>query len=172
SKLEEIAKLEPCGIYHLEGDKKRTGDVDHVIARTAGAHRKYYYRRYEYGNWTPWEQIKLDIEDNPVMPVVWKGRLLLFWLRILKQAPLTGQQRLPKDVDLTSLKTSNIRTDVPNMTVQAVLCWSEYFNGKWQATKTSDIFRPVELGQCGLDAFNRSQLQLDVREESDGLRVR
>ena len=66
----------------------RTGEIDHVIARTAGAHRKYYYRRYEYGYWTAWEQIKLDIEDNPVLPVVWKGRLLLFWLRILKQAPL------------------------------------------------------------------------------------
>ena len=23
--------------------------------------------------------------------------------------------------------------------VQAVLCWSEYYNGKWQPTKTSDI---------------------------------
>ena len=53
----------------------------HVVARTAGAHRKYYYRRHEFGYWTPWEQIKLDIEDNPVMPVVWNDRLLLFWLR-------------------------------------------------------------------------------------------
>ena len=85
AKLEEVAKLEPCGIYHVEADPSTAnGEVDHVVARTAGAHRKYYYRRHEYGYWTPWEQIKLDIEDNPVIPVVWKDRLLLFWLRILK----------------------------------------------------------------------------------------
>ena len=48
SKLEEVAKLEPCGIYHVERNEAlRTGEIDHVIARTAGANRKYYYRRYE-----------------------------------------------------------------------------------------------------------------------------
>ena len=41
---------------------------------------------------TAWEQIKLDIEDNPVIPVVWKERLLLIWLRIMKQAPLDPEQ--------------------------------------------------------------------------------
>src|SRR5439155_5575804 len=93
SKLEEVAKLEPCGIYHIPADPaKRTGEINHVVARTAGAHRKYYYRRYEYGYWTPWEQIKLDIEDNPIIPVVWNDRLLLFWLRILKKGPDTAQK--------------------------------------------------------------------------------
>ena len=88
SKLEEVAKLEPCGIYYIPADQASgTGEVAHVVARTAGAHRKYYYRRYEYGYWTPWEQIKLDIEDNPVIPVVWNDRLLLFWLRILRKGP-------------------------------------------------------------------------------------
>src|SRR5260370_2818448 len=57
SKLEEVAKLEPCGIYRVEGDPVLgTPDIDHVIARTAGAHRKNYYRRNEGGSWTPWEQ--------------------------------------------------------------------------------------------------------------------
>ena len=85
SKLEEVAKLEPCGIHFVEGEKGTADDVAHVVARTAGANRKYFYRRYD-GLWTPWEQIKLDIEDNPVIPVVWKDRLFLFWLRILKEA--------------------------------------------------------------------------------------
>ena len=108
AKLEEVAKLEPCGIYHVEGDLgKRTGDVDHVIARTAGANRKYYYRRHEYGYWTPWEQIKLDIEDNPVIPVVWNDRLFLFWLRILKKGPDTAQKPFTKDVNLTQLSITN-----------------------------------------------------------------
>jgi hypothetical protein len=58
AKLEEVAKLELCGIYHVAADPNQlTGEIDHVIARTAGAHRKYYYRHREAGNWTPWEQI-------------------------------------------------------------------------------------------------------------------
>lgn len=175
SKLEEVAKLEPCGIHYVENDPGVADDIAHVVARTAGAHRKYYYRRREHGYWTPWETIKVDIEDNPVLPVVWKGRLLLFWLRILKQAPLDAPQKPGSgDVPLTSLKTSDIKTNTTNVTVQAVLCWSEYHNGKWQPARTSDVDRPTTLGQFnpgGSSAFDRSKLLLGVSEESGALRV-
>ncbi len=185
SKLEEVAKLEPCGIYHVEADlSRRTGEIDHVIARTAGAHRKYYYRRREYGNWTPWEQIKLDIEDNPVIPVVWKGRLMLFWLRILKnvaQDATTMQTSSNKTGTLAGMSLATIQTDAKTnaqnntkVTVQAVLCWSEYYNGKWQPTKTSDINRPTSLGQfdsAGNGAFDRSKLQLSSHEGEGVLRL-
>ena len=186
SKLEEVAKLEPCGIFHIPADANaRTGEIDHVIARTAGAHRKYYYRRYEYGYWTAWEQIKLDIEDNPVLPVVWKGRLLLFWLRILKQAPLnlnsqsvspgpkidSGKEKTLIDITWSDIKTASkddarSNTQIP---VQAMLCWSEYYNGKWQPTKTSDVNNPTELGlfkAAGTGTFDRSLLELSVLEET------
>jgi hypothetical protein len=162
SKLEEVAKLEPCGMYYLEPNAQAKQDeVCHVVARTAGAHRKYYYRRYEDSSWTPWEQIKLDIEDNPVIPVVWKNqqgqRLLLFWLRILKDA---GPQNVTGDPHLIQLKMSDVAGD-PAVTVKAILCWSEYHNGSWQATKTSDINNPISLGP-----LDRSQLVLIVKEES------
>lgn len=167
AKLEEVAKLEPCGIEHLEADPaKRIGEVDHVVARTAGAHRKYYYRRREGGAWTPWEPIKLDIEDNPALPYVWNGRLLLFWLRLLKQPPLEFEK--PGSAvgqSLTSLSTTDIKTDATNLTVQAVLCYSEYYNGKWQPPKTSDPNRPVNVDTSpagGAEAFDRGQLQLSV----------
>jgi hypothetical protein len=63
SRLEEVAKLEPCGIHYVPGNPAEgETELSHVIARTSGAHRKYFYRRQEYGGWTPWEQIKLDIE--------------------------------------------------------------------------------------------------------------
>ncbi|MER3423935.1 MAG: PA14 domain-containing protein,virulence plasmid 28 protein, partial [Nitrospiraceae bacterium] len=163
SKLEEVAKLEPCGLHYVPADPvKRTGEVVHVIARTAGARRKYYYRRYEYGYWTPWEEIKLDIEDNPVIPVIWNDRLFLFWLRILKQGPNTVEKPFSKEGDFTSLKTSDIKTDPPKARVQAVLCWSEYYNGKWQATRTSDVARPLGLGEFAPDSFDRSKLSLSV----------
>src|SRR5262249_61673013 len=54
AKVDEVAKLEPCGIHYIEADPPAAGsDVAHVVARTAGAHRKDYYRRYESGSWTP-----------------------------------------------------------------------------------------------------------------------
>jgi hypothetical protein len=172
SKLEEVAKLEPCGIHYVESSPGEDGEIVHVVARTAGAHRKYYYRRREYGSWTPWEQIKLEIEDNPVIPVIWKGRLLLFWLRILKQTPVDPNAMPTPSSDpkpLASLTLGNLQANTrsnvtdQSITVQAVLCWSEYYNGKWQPTKTSDINQPTELGQfdpAGKNAFDRSRLKL------------
>ncbi|MGC1379365.1 MAG: neuraminidase-like domain-containing protein, partial [Anaerolineales bacterium] len=171
SKLEEVAKLEPCGIYHQQGDPvKRTDDIDHVVARTAGAHRKYYYRRKEGTSWTPWEQIKLDIEDNPVVPVVWNDRLLLFWLRILKKGPDTTQK--PTNTgDFSTITVTNLPSD-PKLTVEAVLCWSEYYNGKWQPTKTSDVNQPTFLvDSSALNPFDRSNINLNTSVENDALRI-
>ena len=173
AKLEEVAKLEPCGIYHVEPNEElKTEGIDHVIARTAGAHRKYYYRRYEYGYWTPWEQVKLDIEDNPVMPVLWNARLLLFWLRILKQTPVKVPSSPLAGTKMQDLEASTMMTgEIPQITVQAVLCYSEYYNGKWQPTKTSDVNRPAELGPSpitGNSAFDRSALYLSTWQEENG----
>ncbi len=176
AKLEEVAKLEPVAFHHIPADPipvQPTGEIDHVVARTSGAHRKYYYRRREYGYWTPWEQIKLDIEDNPVVPVVWNNRLLLLWLKILKSGPDTASGGRPSGKnageDLAQLKLPNdplIKTDV-------VLCWSEYFNGKWQAPKTSDLEHPATLGSFkpGAGGFDRRNLIISTQQEGDGLRV-
>jgi Neuraminidase-like domain/ABC toxin N-terminal region len=172
SKLEEVAKLEPCGIHYVESEPGTTDNIAHVVARTSGAKRKYYYRRREGGSWRPWEQIKLDIEDNPVIPVVWKGRLFLFWLKILKQAPLQKPQ-LPDGALASLVPSTDISTDPPNVTVQAVLCWSEYYNCKWQPTKTSDVNKPAKLGNFKPEEieFLRPNLEISVFEEEGSLRV-
>jgi ABC toxin N-terminal region/Neuraminidase-like domain/Putative peptidoglycan binding domain len=174
SKLEEVAKLEPCGIYYVEGESGISPAVAHVVARTAGANRKYYYRRRDGadGPWTPWEQIKLDIEDNPVIPVVWKGRLFLFWLRILKQTPLDPPD-LPTATTLDQVNPKEvIPSDSPEVTVQALLCWSEYYNGKWQTIRTSDVNSPTFLEDSvpfGPYAFDRSDHVLSsIKAEAEG----
>ena len=191
AKLEEVAKLEPCGLFHAPADaQKKTNEVDHVIAHTAGAHRKYFYRRFDAGSWSPWELIKLDIEDDPVVPFVWDDRLLLFWLRLVKQTPLslpanpTGpppKQGGNSEPTLNQLTLSDVKKDAKTgadenlkVSVSAILCWSEYYNGKWQAAKTSDINNPAPLGQyatTGAGAFSRSDLRLVAGEEDDALRV-
>jgi hypothetical protein len=163
SRLEEVAKLEQCGVFYIPADPvKRTGEITHVVARTVGAHRKYFYRRQEYGYWTPWEQIKLDIEDNPVIPVVWNDRLFVFWLRIVKKAQNNAPKPFAKDGYLTSLKTTDLKFAPPQITVQAVLCWSEYYNGKWQPARTSDVEQPLDVGDFAPHVFDRSKLKLSL----------
>jgi hypothetical protein len=175
SKLEEVAKLEVCGIHFVENGEGRDDDVLHVIARTSGAQRKYFYRRREYSFWTPWEPIKLDIEDTPVIPVVWNDRLFVFWLRLVKQTPVDANKASTSsvitgkvaDADLSSIK-GDARTSAQTqtkVTVQAVLNWSEYFNGKWQNPRTSDVNQPLWLGEfdaAGSQAFDRSKLKLSA----------
>ena len=140
-----------------------TPAVAHVVARTSGATRNYYYRRREgeVSAWTPWEEIKLGIEDDPVIPVVWKDRLFLFWLKILKQAPLGPPPKFTAD-KLRDLNPAEIPSEAPTVKVQALLCWSEYCNGKWQATKTSDVGSPILIKDAlpAGAAFDRSDLTL------------
>jgi hypothetical protein len=175
AKLEEVAKLEPCGIYCVPSDpQQQTNETDHVIARTAGAHRKYYYRRYENSSWSPWEQVKLDIEDNPVIPAVWNDRLLLFWLRIMKKGDeAAAKPPATKGTKLTELTTDNLPGE-PAVQTHAALCWSEYYNGKWQPAKTSDVKLPTLIWnarEVGDLIFDRTGLILTLAERDGALRV-
>jgi hypothetical protein len=194
-KLNEVAKLEICGMCYEENDNDTDGVV-HVVARTADARRTYYYRRSEYGYWTPWEKVDVNIEDNPVLPVVWKGRLFLAWLSVMQEAPpqeapdFEGVNTLA-DVDPSKLTTA------PKIKVSVTLYWSERYNGKWQPAKTSDIKDPLELDEfeprgwrqytvskselpilsgmsfayAASDEFHRAKLQLNSSFHSGDLRV-
>ncbi|HEY3499236.1 MAG TPA: neuraminidase-like domain-containing protein, partial [Polyangiaceae bacterium] len=52
----------------------------HVFARTFNAPYVWYYRRLERGRaWTPWEKVDADIESEHLLPVMFHGRLHLFW---------------------------------------------------------------------------------------------
>jgi hypothetical protein len=176
SNLELIAKLEPCGIYYVPATDGSAGggasdEIAYVIARTAGAHRKHYFRQFRGGAWTPWEEVKIDCENMPLTPIVWNNRLLLFWLRILKNqstTPAVGQPsggasgqgaisgwQMP---DVTSY-TGSAAGNAGAVTVKAVLCWSEFYNGKWQDMKTSDVDDPAIL-QIPATALDRN-LELD-----------
>ncbi|HEX9200977.1 MAG TPA: neuraminidase-like domain-containing protein [Acidobacteriaceae bacterium] len=147
SRLEEVARLEPCGMHYVE-PTATTDDVMHVVARTQGAHRKYFYRRYEHGVWTAWEPVKIDIADNPAVPVLWQDRLLLFHTRIITKGPdSTGRPAAGKS--LTSMTTSDI-PGTPAHRQYAVLCWSEYHNKTWQPVKTSDLELPAQIDEGNL----------------------
>lgn len=168
-KLDEIAKLEICAIYYQENEFVNSADeVVHVIGRTAGAARRYYYRRLEGGAaWTPWERVDLNVEDNPVAPVVWRGRLLLFWLSVHEEGEPEpdGSSGSDDDTRLTNARLSQLKetSGEARTRVTLTLHWSEYYNGKWQPEKTSDPKRPVELRTFTTSAgrrFDRGRLTM------------
>src|SRR4051812_36443136 len=104
------------------------------------------------------------------MPVLWKNRLFLFWVRLIQQTPLSKPPAASgdlSDVDISATVNTNSR-----ISVKVVLCWSEYYNGKWQAAKTSDPVRPAHLGTfdaSGSGKFNRSKVRLWVPYVDDTL---
>jgi peptidoglycan hydrolase-like protein with peptidoglycan-binding domain len=172
SALEQIAKLEPCGIYYVPASDGSSGDgasgeIAYVVARTAGAHRKHYFRQLQGGAWTPWMEVKIDCEDMPLTPIVWNNRLFLFWLRILKNQSAAAAVGHPTSngsisawtMDDVTSYTSSTAASAANVTIKAVLCWSEFHNGKWQDLKTSDVNDPVYL-QIPATAMDRN-LELD-----------
>jgi len=154
--LEEIAKLEACGLYYQPGTAD-TDETSYVVARTAGAKRKYYFRELTAGSWTPWGQVPIECEDMPITPVVWNGRLFLFWLKAVKQVQPNQNQIIGAaggnssakliDLDVGQMAAlSSSATSSGAVIAQVVLCWAEFCNGKWQATKTSDASNPTGLG--------------------------
>jgi hypothetical protein len=177
SGLEAVAKLEPCGLYY-EPAGSDTDEASYVLARTAGAHRKYYFRELQYGSWTPWAEVPIEVEDLPVTPIVWNGRLMLFWLKITKNsipqsikssttldsgdsssAKLTGVSL--DDMQSYGNKTRSAQTK-SNEVVSAVLYWSEYYNGKWQAQKSSDVHRPTTIGTFDSGTFDPDRNLLEI----------
>ena len=97
--LDEVANLEIAGMHVEERDAAGTGVPDplvHVIGRTFGAKRGYFHRTLD-GTWRPWEPVNVDIQDDPVLPVIWKGRFLLFWLKVVQAARRRATQPLRSD---------------------------------------------------------------------------
>lgn len=179
-KLDEVAKLEICGMYYEENKvNDNADDIVHVIARTPGARRTYYYRRQDGGvSWSPWEKIDLNIEDNPVIPVVWKGRLFLFWVSVLNEAPHSdqtyGDGAEAPDEEETPLAGMN-RAQLQSVageartSVTVMLYWSEYYNKKWQPVRTSDINNPLVIADfdaSGGNRFDRNKIKLSTSQRN------
>jgi hypothetical protein len=158
-KLDDVARLEIIGMYLQEGVAGKTeDDIVHLFGRTNGKTRQYYYRRFEYGYWTAWERVALNIEGDAVLPVIWRNQLYLFWVTSVEKprrggqdtegAPFADQrwhQRSPIDVELT-------------------FSWGEYYRGKWISPKSTNMKRPIVIK--GLDEFHPQEIVLAARTET------
>lgn len=112
-KLAEVSHLDIRGLYH-EPERKTL----HIFARTQAMPHVYYYRRRVGQTWTPWEAVDLDIQGDHLIPVVFRGHLLLFW-------PVFDVATEANEASGEPTRYSSIR-----------LVWSEHVDGKWQPRQT------------------------------------
>lgn len=151
-KLDEVAYLEVAGTYLQEREKgNEKDDILHVIGRTNGSTRQYYYRRYEGGTWTAWEKVSLQIEGDIVYPVVWKGKLFVFWLSTLTKS-------LPPPTGTTWHLANQEWSQYAKVNAEITLCWGEYYKGKWTAPKSSELKKPCIFKD--LPTFDSTKLEL------------
>jgi len=91
---------------------------------------------------------------------------------VVLSSPTGDTKQVVKDAtkQLGSLMSSDVNTSPPDPSVNVVLCWSEFFNGKWQAMKTSDVSNPMPLGNFPVP-FDRSILVVRSYEAEGSLRI-
>lgn len=147
-KLEEIAKLDVVTTYEEEVAGAPDQNSVHVIGRTGNLPHKYFYRKYQFGEWTPWEPIDAEIEGDHVVTAIWKGRLYVFWLTFLEKADMDGREDLTieesKDLEIGGKQSRH---------VEIQLNWTERSQGQWQPRAASG-FGPAIKVRLSSDVTN------------------
>ena len=128
------------GMYLEENEEgNQFDDILHVFGRTMGNTRQYYYRRFEYGYWTPWEKVSLNVEGEHVFPIVWRKRLFLFWLTTFEKPVEGNRNKTPQSMGDESWGQHARKK------VEVTICWGEYFKGKWTSPKSTEMNRPMVI---------------------------
>lgn len=89
--FEELANLKIAGVYHDINQESQT-DVLYMFGVASGDPPTYYFRtveNYYFGNredsnrgavWSPWRKMDVRINTERVAPVIYHGRLFVFWI--------------------------------------------------------------------------------------------
>jgi peptidoglycan hydrolase-like protein with peptidoglycan-binding domain len=137
-KVHEVAHLDIVGAYYeLDDTDPRDNlppdiNVLHVVGRTRSHPAIYYYRQFDlnYGEWTAWEKIDVDIQSDQVAPVVYNRRLYLFWLNFVEKPQKVKKQPPAQPSDNTEVP------ETPNQ-LEIQLAWSARKDGGWTAKRVS-----------------------------------
>jgi hypothetical protein len=134
-KLTDFSRMEIVGTCSSYDENNRL-EVTHIFARTLSEPYIYYYRQFRnldrtnnansLGVWTSWQALELDIEGDHLFPVVWQGRLFLFWGIFSKQAAE------PTQAELAATQTNPVP---PKKYWVFKLAWSEYKSGVWSSRR-------------------------------------
>jgi Tc toxin complex TcA C-terminal TcB-binding domain/Neuraminidase-like domain len=134
-KLEGVSQLEIAGFYQ-EDDGDNT--IIHVFGRTAGAEPHiYYYRRYDYRQWTPWEKVDLDIQGDYLIPAVVNKRLFLFWPLFTEVSDMTENNK-PVPIPQPGAGEASVKKPVVRHRLQ--LAMADCQQDKWPPKKVSKEF--------------------------------
>ncbi len=134
AKLDGVAQLEISAFYQ-EDDGDNT--ILHLFGRTAGAEpHLYYYRRYDYRQWTPWEKVDIDIQGDYLIPGVVDHRLFLFW-PVFTEIPDEAVNR-EANVPNAGDKVVPMKKTAKRLKVQMAV--SEYIQGTWTPKRVSKDF--------------------------------
>jgi hypothetical protein len=91
-KLDQVAKLRPCGMVVQEREEPDDDEIVHVFARTESSPPILFYRRLINGErWTPWEKLDQEINSDHLIPIVRNRRLYLMWL-LFEEKPDENQE--------------------------------------------------------------------------------
>jgi hypothetical protein len=139
-KLVGVSRLVVVALYNEVGRASDRATVLHVFARTSGTPPQWYYRTRTtpapaagtspVGAWSAWSLMNLDILTDHLMPVVWDGRLYLFWptFKLISEKA--------RDSSVPSGGGGSSSTAQKFTAVQ--IAYSEFSAGQWQAKRTYD----------------------------------
>lgn len=145
-KVHEVARLDIVGTYYELDDTDPRDELPpdvnllHVVGRTRAQPAVYFYRRFDlnYGEWSAWEKIDLDIQSNQVIPVIYNRRLYLFWLSFMEKPQKV--KKLPPATPTTADSNGKINSqdapEPPNQ-LELQLCWSGRKDKGWTSKKVS-----------------------------------
>ncbi len=166
NKLNEVARLEPVGAFreYLDGNDVSNLELNgkpraytlHTIARTYSNPHTYYYRKYNEGEWLPWQKIDLDIQSDHLMPYMYNGKLYLFWLTFQKKKSWVKKdavQYSPSKLFLNNVSdtaalpedASSSASYASQYVMEITLNWSEYKNGTWLQYKSGKDTMKIKL---------------------------
>lgn len=133
-KLDGVAQLEIAGFYQ-EDDGENT--IIHVFGRTSGAEpHLYYYRQFDYRQWTPWEKVDLDIQGDYLIPAMVNKRLYLFW-PIFTEVPDEARNNVAVNVPSAG---SNAPLNPSYKKLKLQMAVSEFRQGAWTPKRISKDF--------------------------------
>ncbi len=133
-KLSGVAQLEIVGLYQEDNGDYSTV---HVFGRTRGAEpHHYYYRRYDYRQWTPWEKVELDIQGDYLIPAVVNHQLFLFWPIFTEVPDEAGNSA----VKVPAPGQTSFTPDKTKKRLRLQMAFSQYRQGQWMSKKVSKSY--------------------------------
>lgn len=144
----------------------------HIVGRTRGEPHAYYYRRYEatalYGeNWTPWEEVPVEIDGAAIQPAILGGHLYITWLQVVQ-----GQKQ--KKTGESGGKQAAVSVEYY---AELRLKWTAFTGTKWTGVKVGKQ-AVYDVSENQLDFIlgeNESLAEryfvIDVSDNSDALNL-